>query len=104
VAQAELVPDLVAHDVAPTHQQVLFAVGVVDTVPSGIIPTKGESCNTLSVACPPEAEVPAGTRVQVLHCDELHGVGVARSILGQLVEDATLATARVLGVSGVPLP
>jgi len=88
VAKAELVANLVAHDSTATHEEVLFAVRVFDFVPGWVVATEGERSHTLSVAGPPEAERPVGTRVQILHGDELKRVRVFGTVFCHLSQNS----------------
>ena len=85
VPQTELMSNLVAHDVASSHEQVLFPVRVFDTIPSRIIPSEREGCDSFGITGPTKAEVPTRSWIKIFHRDELHGVGVSRTIFGQLI-------------------
>ena len=68
VVQAEHMANLMGHDVARTHQQVLFTVRVVNAVPLWVIATEGEATNTFCVAGPAEDKVPFRPWVKILIC------------------------------------
>ena len=88
--------DLVAHDMAASHQKILLSVLHLYTIPGWVVPAEGESAHTLRKAGPSKAERPAVLRVQVLHRDGEHRVGVCRPVCGHNVEEPTFVTSFVL--------
>ena len=80
VSKPKLMANFVAHDGTATHQEILLSIIILNPIESWVIPAEREGTNTLGVASPPEAEVPAGSRIQVSHSDAEHGVGVSWSI------------------------
>ena len=85
MAKAELMTNLVAHDMASPHKKILLWVINRDTIPFWVIPAERESTHTRGIACPTKAERPAVLRVQVLHCNSEHSVGVCRLVCGHNV-------------------
>ena len=81
---------------AASHQEIQLSVLVFYTIPGWVIPAKGESTNTFRIACPSKTERPAVLRVQVLHRNCEHSVGVSRPVFGHNVEEPTFVTSFVL--------
>ena len=96
MAKSELVANLVAHDVAGMHQQVLLILRVFDAVPGWIIACKGDASHTCSEASPAKAEGPGWLRVQILHGAEKHSIVVGWSVSRHLAKYARLAASSVL--------
>ena len=88
--------DLVAHDMAASHQKVLLTVFHLNTIPGWVVPAEGENTHTFRVAGPSKAESPVVTRIQVLHCNTEHSVGVCWLVCGHNVEKPTLVHSLVL--------
>eukprot|EP00354_Favella_ehrenbergii_P004386 CAMPEP_0170471746 /NCGR_PEP_ID=MMETSP0123-20130129/13915_2 /TAXON_ID=182087 /ORGANISM="Favella ehrenbergii, Strain Fehren 1" /LENGTH=100 /DNA_ID=CAMNT_0010739601 /DNA_START=527 /DNA_END=829 /DNA_ORIENTATION=- len=70
VSQAELMADLVSHDMTPSHQEVLLAIWIFNAIEFGVVAAEREGADTLREAGPTEAERPAWLRVQVFHRQE----------------------------------
>ena len=96
MAKAELMANLMAHDMAASHQKILFSVLHLDTIPIWVIPAEGESAHTFRIAGPSKAESPTVLRVQVLHRNGKHSVGVCGPVSGHYVEEPALVASFVL--------
>ena len=94
--EPKLMANLVAHDSAGAHEEILLGVGIGDAIPSWVKAPEREAANTLREACPAEAEAPLGARVKVLHRDAEAGVGVSWTMIGESAQDSVLPAAPVL--------
>ena len=96
MAKAKLMADLMAKNMAASHQEIQLSVLVLYTIPGWVVPAEGESTHTCRIACPSKTEPPFVERVQVLHRNCEHSVGVSRPVFGHNVEEPSLVTSFVL--------
>ena len=103
MSKTELVTNLVAEDGTPAHHVIPLSVRILNAIPSWVIATERETGNTLGEAGPAKAESPSRTWIEILVCDELHGVRVLRAVADEGVEDSFGAACLVLGAQKVSL-
>ena len=96
VSEAELMTDLVAHDMACAHEKVLISVFILDAIPSWIIASKRNTSDSFCKTSPSEAEAPGRIRIQVLHSAKQSCISVGRPIFWHIAKDASLATGSIL--------
>ena len=85
VSEAKLVSDLVAQYGTASHQEILLSFRIVYAIPGWIITTERERGHTFGETSPAKAETPPRTWIQVFICNELHRIGVLRTISGHRV-------------------